>query len=126
MDQIRMFIHIFAASIWVGGQIVMGSLVPTLREIGDGAPAKAAQAFNRGLPGVRRSFTWVFLAFDQSGRQSQPALTCRSTKYFCPPANALRKSSNFGVCRRIWSMTCGLHPCFDCLRRTFKAASRCH
>ncbi len=47
MDQIRMFIHIFAASIWVGGQIVMGSLVPTLREIGDGAPAKAAQAFNR-------------------------------------------------------------------------------
>jgi putative copper export protein len=47
MEEIRMFLHLFAASIWLGGQVVMGSLVPTLRAAGPEVPSKAAQAFNR-------------------------------------------------------------------------------
>lgn len=47
MDTFRLFLHVISASIWVGGQIVLGALVPTLRELGPDAPKKAAQAFNR-------------------------------------------------------------------------------
>ncbi len=43
----RVFLHVLAASVWVGGQIVLGALVPTARELGDGAAAKLARAFNR-------------------------------------------------------------------------------
>jgi len=44
---IRIFLHILGASVWVGGQIVLAGLVPTLKELGDDAPKKAARAFNR-------------------------------------------------------------------------------
>ena len=47
MDHFRLFVHVLAASVWVGGQIVLAGLVPTLRSIGDDAPKKVAQAFNR-------------------------------------------------------------------------------
>ena len=47
MRDFRLFLHVFSASIWVGGQIVLGALVPTLREIGGDAPRKVARAFNR-------------------------------------------------------------------------------
>ncbi|MFZ9158463.1 MAG: hypothetical protein ACO230_10265 [Ilumatobacteraceae bacterium] len=30
-DTIRLFLHVLAASVWVGGQIVLGGLVPRLR-----------------------------------------------------------------------------------------------
>ena len=30
----RVFLHVLGASVWVGGQIVLGALVPTLRELG--------------------------------------------------------------------------------------------
>lgn len=46
-DSIRVFLHVLGASVWVGGQIVLAALVPTLRGIGDDAPKKAARAFNR-------------------------------------------------------------------------------
>ena len=47
VDTIRIFVHVLAAAVWVGGQIVLAGLVPTLRRIGDDAPKRAAQAFNR-------------------------------------------------------------------------------
>lgn len=47
MDTFRLFLHVLAASVWVGGQIVLGGLVPTLRKLGPDAPKQVAQAFNR-------------------------------------------------------------------------------
>ncbi len=44
---IRVFLHVLGASVWVGGQIVLGALVPTVRRLGDGAATKVARAFNR-------------------------------------------------------------------------------
>ena len=44
---LRLFLHVLAASIWVGGQIVLAGLVPTVRELSAEGPAKAARAFNR-------------------------------------------------------------------------------
>ncbi|MFN8051096.1 MAG: hypothetical protein U0Q22_06665 [Acidimicrobiales bacterium] len=47
MDNFRLFLHVLSASVWVGGQIVLGGLVPTLRKISPDAPKLVAQAFNR-------------------------------------------------------------------------------
>ncbi|MEI8050568.1 MAG: hypothetical protein WCI12_03955 [Actinomycetes bacterium] len=43
----RLFLHVMAAAIWVGGQFVMLGLVPTARTIGPEAPKKLARAFSR-------------------------------------------------------------------------------
>ncbi|MBV9832161.1 MAG: hypothetical protein JOZ82_11265 [Marmoricola sp.] len=47
LDTIRLFLHVLAATIWVGGQIVLAVLVPALRAAGADVPKAAAQAFNR-------------------------------------------------------------------------------
>ena len=47
MEQFVLFLHIVAASVWVGGQIVVAGLVPTVRGFGEEAPKALAQAFNK-------------------------------------------------------------------------------
>lgn len=42
---LRLFVHVLAACVWVGGQIVMGALVPALRRVGETAPRAAANQF---------------------------------------------------------------------------------
>lgn len=46
-DTIRLFLHVLAASVWVGGQIVLGGLVPRLRATFPESTKVAAQAFGR-------------------------------------------------------------------------------
>ncbi|HEX2851436.1 MAG TPA: hypothetical protein VHN98_12820 [Acidimicrobiales bacterium] len=43
---IRLFLHVLAATIWVGGQIVLAGLVPTVRTFGPDAPRVVARRFN--------------------------------------------------------------------------------
>ena len=47
MTAFRLFVHVLSASVWVGGQIVLVGLVPTVRELGPDAPRRVARAFNR-------------------------------------------------------------------------------
>lgn len=47
MNAFRLFLHVLAASVWVGGQIVLAGLVPTVRRFGEEAPRQVAIAFNR-------------------------------------------------------------------------------
>ena len=47
LDTLRLFIHILAASVWVGGQIVLAGVVPGLRRIGPDATKAAANGFAR-------------------------------------------------------------------------------
>ncbi len=47
LETIRLFLHILAATVWVGGQIVLAALVPSLRAAGAEVPRVAARAFNR-------------------------------------------------------------------------------
>lgn len=45
-DTIRLFLHVLAATIWVGGQITLAALVPVLRRLGTEIPRAAARRFN--------------------------------------------------------------------------------
>jgi putative copper export protein len=47
VDIVRLGLHVLAATVWVGGQIVMLGLVPVARGIGNDAPKKLANAFSR-------------------------------------------------------------------------------
>jgi len=47
VDTLRLFLHVLAATVWVGGQITLAALVPALRAVGRDAPKAAANAFNR-------------------------------------------------------------------------------
>jgi len=46
-DSVRLFLHVLAATVWVGGQLTLAALVPALRGAGVDVPKRAAQAFNR-------------------------------------------------------------------------------
>jgi len=46
-DAVRLFLHVLAATIWVGGQLTLAALVPALRAAGADVPRAAARAFNR-------------------------------------------------------------------------------
>jgi putative copper export protein len=43
---IRLFLHVTAATVWVGGQLTLAGLVPGLRKVSLEAPRAAAQRFN--------------------------------------------------------------------------------
>ncbi|MGB9111380.1 MAG: hypothetical protein WCF24_01485 [Acidimicrobiales bacterium] len=44
---VRLSLHVFAAAVWVGGQLTVAGLLPTVRRLGDEAPKKVARAFAR-------------------------------------------------------------------------------
>jgi putative copper export protein len=46
-ETVRLFLHVAAATVWVGGQITLAALVPALRGAGEGVTRVAARAFNR-------------------------------------------------------------------------------
>ncbi len=45
LDTVRIFVHLIAASIWVGGQFVLAGVVPGLRKVGPEATKAAANGF---------------------------------------------------------------------------------
>jgi putative copper export protein len=46
-DGVRLFLHVLAATVWVGGQLTVGALLPVLRSAGGDLPRLAARAFGR-------------------------------------------------------------------------------
>ena len=47
LDVLRVFLHVRAATVWVGGQLVLGALVPALRAVAPEAPGAAARQFEK-------------------------------------------------------------------------------
>jgi putative copper export protein len=44
---IRLFLHVVAATVWVGGQLTLAGLVPGLRQVSPTAPRTVARRFNQ-------------------------------------------------------------------------------
>jgi putative copper export protein len=44
---IRLFLHVLAATVWVGGQLTLAGLVPAVRRLGPDATKAVARQFNR-------------------------------------------------------------------------------
>jgi putative copper export protein len=47
LDSVRIFLHIIAVAVWVGGQIVLAGIVPSLRTVAPEAMKTVAQGFAR-------------------------------------------------------------------------------
>ena len=47
LDSLRIFLHVLGVAVWVGGQIVLAGLVPTIRVSAPDALPKVANAFAR-------------------------------------------------------------------------------
>jgi len=67
---VRLSLHVLAASVWVGGQLVLAGLVMTLRGISRDAPGKVARAFARlSWPAywlLIATGVWNYLALDHA------------------------------------------------------------
>jgi putative copper export protein len=46
-DTVRLFLRVLAATIWVGGQLILAALVPVLRRFGTDALRATARRFNQ-------------------------------------------------------------------------------
>lgn len=46
-DAVRLFLHVLAATVWVGGQLVLAGLVPAVRPAGPEVLAAVARRFQR-------------------------------------------------------------------------------
>ena len=46
LESIRLFLHITAAAVWVGGQLTLLGILPALRGLGPDAPRVIARRFN--------------------------------------------------------------------------------
>jgi putative copper export protein len=44
---IRLFLHVLAATVWVGGQLTLAGLVPAMRRLGPEATRQLARQFDR-------------------------------------------------------------------------------
>ncbi len=71
---IRIFLHVIAASVWVGGQFALAGVVPSLRRVAPSSTKTVAQAFARlawpayGLTVV--TGMWSLMAVDITAQSS--------------------------------------------------------
>lgn len=47
LNTVRLFLHVLAATVWVGGQLTLAALVPAVRGLGADVPKVAARRFNQ-------------------------------------------------------------------------------
>jgi putative copper export protein len=74
LDDIRLFVHVCAAVVWVGGTLVWIVLMPTLRRVGADAPAAVARRLSPVLWGAFALLVatglWNLVAVDPGARSS--------------------------------------------------------
>ncbi|HEU5034959.1 MAG TPA: hypothetical protein VFT62_09420 [Mycobacteriales bacterium] len=77
VETVRLFLHVLAAAVWVGGQIVLGALVPVLRRAGADVPRSAARQFGRigwtAFAVLVLTGFWNLAEYDETSRSGFPA-----------------------------------------------------
>jgi putative copper export protein len=109
IETIRLFLHVLAATIWVGGQITLAALVPALRAAGTDVPKAAANAFNRvawpAFAVLVVTGIWNVVAEDDSSSAYQNTLSLKYalviasgvTAYLHARASSRRSMAVFGA-----------------------------
>lgn len=71
-DTIRLSLHVLGATVWVGGQITLLYLLPTVQQLGETAPSTVARRFNQaawaGYVLLVATGVWHLLAIDVGDR----------------------------------------------------------
>jgi putative copper export protein len=72
---VRLFLHVLGATVWVGGQITVAYLLPTLRGLGENAPRTVAARFNQvawaGFALLLVTGVWSLLVIDVGDRSTE-------------------------------------------------------
>lgn len=79
LDTLRLFLHVLGASVWVGGQIVLAGLVPSLRREFPDSTKVAARAFAKvAWPGFALAFVtglWSLVEIDVADTSTSYQIT---------------------------------------------------
>lgn len=59
---LRLFLHVLAATVWVGGQLTLGAIIPALRPAADDADPEAARVRIRTVARRFQVVAWVAFA----------------------------------------------------------------
>lgn len=59
---VRLFLHVLAATVWVGGQITLGAVIPALRPAPDDPDPEAARARIRAVAQRFQVAAWIAFA----------------------------------------------------------------
>ncbi|MDQ1695469.1 MAG: hypothetical protein QOJ03_822 [Frankiaceae bacterium] len=72
LDTVRLFVHVLAAAVWVGGQLTLGALLPVLRRAGTDVSRSAARQFGRlawsAYAVLLVTGVWNMAAYDDTDR----------------------------------------------------------
>jgi putative copper export protein len=81
LDVVRSFLHILAATVWVGGQLTLAGLLPALRRVGGEAPREVARQFPRiawpAFAVLVLTGVWNIAAEDEEGGAYRTTLTVK-------------------------------------------------
>lgn len=79
LDSVRVFLHLMAVAVWIGGQIVLAGIVPSLRTVAPEAMKTVAQGFARiAWPSflvIVFTGMWGLASIDMSGESSEYMVT---------------------------------------------------
>jgi len=99
-ESIRLFLHVAAASVWVGGQIVVGGIVPAVRRASPSTTKVIAQAFGRvAWPAFGITVLtgmWSLMAIDISNTSSSYQATVLLKIAFAVAAGMFAAIHQFG------------------------------
>jgi putative copper export protein len=78
-DTVRLFLHVLAATVWVGGQLTLAGLVSTVRDVDASAPRLVARRFNLiawpAFGVLLATGVWNLLEIDIGDRSTEYQLT---------------------------------------------------
>ena len=112
---VRLFLHVLGASIWVGGQIIFSALVPVLRRLGNDVLTHVARQLTRilwiGFALLIVTGIWNVLAVDL-GAQSQAYQTTLYVKLTVVAVSGVAAWVHMRVssarARAVWGATTGV------------------